>query len=97
MHALLFLPTLLALLIVPVGDAIEQGRRDRFSEAHPAIAETHVNLSGDTIWLDMRQASTSMGASPYLEPASAGNRRFPVSAVIRGRPPARRFRMRVRA
>jgi len=75
-HALLFLPTLLALLIVPVGDAIEQGRRDRFSEAHPAIAETHVNLSGDTVWLDMRQASTSMGASPYLEPASAGNRAF---------------------
>ncbi len=75
-HALLFLPTLLALLIVPVGDAIEQSRRDRFSEAHPAIAETHVNLSGDTVWLDMRQASTSMGASPYLEPASAGNRAF---------------------
>ncbi|MGY6270969.1 hypothetical protein ACXIUT_14855 [Achromobacter denitrificans] len=75
-HALLLLPTLLALLIVPVGDSIERGRRDSFRESHPAIAEQHVNLSGRTIWLDMREASSSSGGLPYLEPASAGNRRF---------------------
>ena len=69
-HALMFLPTALALAIVPVSDSIEQGRQDRFQASHPAIEEAHVNLSGRTIWTDRRGGSVSSGASPYLEPGS---------------------------
>ncbi|CAB3889203.1 hypothetical protein LMG26846_03910 [Achromobacter insuavis] len=76
-HALLFLPTLLALMIVPVNEEIRQGRSDRFRDANPAIAESHVNFSGRTIWLDYRAASSSSGGgSPYMEPASADNIQF---------------------
>lgn len=75
-HALLFVPTLLAALIVPVGESIEQSRRDSFREANPAIAETHVNLSGRTIWLDTRLASFNSGGTPYMEPASGEHRNF---------------------
>lgn len=75
-HALMFVPTLLAALIVPVSESIRKSQWDSFRESHPAIAETHVNLSGRTIWLDTREASAASGASPYMEPASAGNRNF---------------------
>ncbi|QKH36830.1 hypothetical protein FOC84_18540 [Achromobacter pestifer] len=75
-HALLFVPSVLALAIVPVSDSIEQGRQDRFRESHPAIAETHINLSGRTVWPDSRGGSLSSGASPYLEPGSAEQRMF---------------------
>ena len=70
-HALMFLPAVLALAIVPVSDSIEQGRYDRFRASHPAIEEVHVNLSGRTIWTDRRGGSLSSGSSPYLEPGSA--------------------------
>lgn len=72
-HALLLAPTVLALAIVPVSDSIERSRQNSFRESHPAIAETHVNLSGRTLWLDMREAS---GGSPYMEPGSAERRQF---------------------
>lgn len=66
-HALLFVPTLLALLIYPAYESIEQARRDGFSAAHPTIAETHVNLSGKDLWIDTSPyASTWSGASPTL-------------------------------
>ncbi|MGS1009436.1 hypothetical protein [Achromobacter anxifer] len=75
-HALMFLPTVLALAIVPVSDSIEQGRQDRFTASHPAIEEVHVNLSGRTIWTDRRGGSLSSGASPYLEPGSVAQYMF---------------------
>ncbi len=71
-HALMFLPTLAAVLIVPVDDAVRQSRSDSFRKANPAIAETHVNLSGRAIGLDFREASLSSGGGAQsLEPASA--------------------------
>ncbi|APX76193.1 Uncharacterised protein [Achromobacter insolitus] len=75
-HALLFLPALSALSIVPISDSIERSRQDSFRESNPAIQETHVNLSGHGIWPDMRGGSISSGASRYLEPASAEQRMF---------------------
>lgn len=76
-HALLFLPSLLALLIVPVDDSLRRGRADRFRDANPAITENHVNFSGRTLWLDYRAASSNDGGgSPFMEPASAQNHRF---------------------
>ncbi|ALX84184.1 hypothetical protein APT56_13880 [Achromobacter denitrificans] len=76
-HALLFLPTLLALLIVPVDDTVRRAGADRFRDANPAITENHVNFSGRTLWLDYRAASSNDGGgSPYMEPASAQNDRF---------------------
>ncbi|WYX29383.1 hypothetical protein WJ976_29010 [Achromobacter denitrificans] len=75
-HALMFIPPLLAAMIVPVHESILTARRDRFRESHPAIAETHVNLSGRTIWLDTRKASGASGVFPTMEPASAEDRRY---------------------
>lgn len=76
-HALLLLPPLLATLIVPIDESIRQQRGDRFSRANPAIEESHVNFSGQTLWLDYRYASSSPGGgSPYMEPASAEHRMF---------------------
>lgn len=75
-HALMFLPTVLALAIVPVSDSIEQGRWDRFQASHPAIEEAHVNLSGRTIWTDRSGGSVSSGSSPYLEPGSVAQYMF---------------------
>ena len=61
-HALFFLPTLLALLIYPASRSIEQGQYDQFSVAHPPIAEAHVNLSRKELWIDTRPyASTGSG------------------------------------
>lgn len=71
-HALLIVPTLLALLIYPAYESIEQVKRDGFSAAHPYISETHVNMSGKDLWIDTSPyASTGSGAGPQL-PLSAG-------------------------
>ncbi|MDT4816210.1 hypothetical protein FQZ97_492540 [compost metagenome] len=75
-HALPLLPTLLAAMIVPVSESVQQSRRDRFRVAHPAITETHVNLSSGMIRFDTRGGYRSSDAVSYLEPGSAENRRF---------------------
>ncbi|MFY0477998.1 hypothetical protein [Achromobacter marplatensis] len=81
-HALLFAPTLLALMIYPVSDSIERGKYDTFSAAHPPIGETHVNLSGNDLWLDTKPyASTASGAGPNMPLAASKPERF--AAFIR--------------
>lgn len=78
-HAWLFLPTLLAMLIYPASESFEKSKRDRFSDAHPYIAETHVNLSGKDLWIDATPyASTSSGASPSMPLAASEPQRFMV-------------------
>lgn len=52
-HALLFLPPLFSLLIYPASLLIEQRQHDQFRAANPPISETHVNLSGKELQLDM--------------------------------------------
>lgn len=81
-HALLFVPTLLALLIYPIADSIERGKYDSFSASHPPIAETHVNLSGSDLWIDTRpSASSSSGAGPSMPLVATKPERF--AAFIR--------------
>ncbi|MGH8464574.1 MAG: hypothetical protein ACRER5_10540 [Pseudomonas sp.] len=76
-HALLFVPTLLALLIYPAAQSIEQGKYNAFSASHPAIAETHVNLSGRDLWIDATPyASTSSGAGPTMPLSAREPQRF---------------------
>lgn len=70
-HALLFVPTLLALMIYPAYDAFDQARRDGFSAAHPPVSETHVNLSGRDLWID---------TSPYASTWSGGGPDMPMKA-----------------
>ncbi len=88
-HALLLAPTALALAIVPVSDSIDRSRQDSFRASNPAIQEVHVNLSGRSVGLDMREASTSSGgARSTMEPGSAEQRmyssfpRYPGQAAI---------------
>ncbi len=66
-HLLMFVPPLLSLLVIPVGEDIRRADADQFSERHPAIQETHVNLSGRPLWLapDVN-GSTSSGAPPAM-------------------------------
>ncbi|SOE52111.1 hypothetical protein [Orrella dioscoreae] len=66
-HALLFLPTLAALSIVPIADALQRSRHSQFDAAHGPITETHINLAGGDLWPDTRPyASTSSGGGPSL-------------------------------
>ncbi len=76
-HALLFLPTLLALLIYPASQSIERRKNDQFTAASPPIAETHVNLSGKDLWIDTKPyASTYSGAGPVMPLAASKSERF---------------------
>ena len=74
-HALMIVPTLLAALIVPVHEQGRQNQWQRFGDAHPAIREVHINLSGGEIGLDTRHASSSSGGfESSMSPASAQGR-----------------------
>ena len=78
-HAWLFLPTLIAMLIYPASESFEKSKRERFSDAHPYIAETHVNLSGKDLWIDTTPyATTSSGAGPRMPFAAAESQQFMV-------------------
>ncbi len=76
-HALLFLPTILALSIYPASESIERAKQDRFSAASPPISETHINLSGKDLWIEtMPYASTNSGAGPDMPLAANKPERF---------------------
>jgi len=78
-HAWLFLPTLISMLIYPASESFEKSKRDRFSDAHPYIAETHVNLSGKDLRIDATPyASTSSGAGPSMPLTANEPQRFMV-------------------
>lgn len=76
-HALMFVPTILALLIYPLGDSL-RGRLDTATGgSRAAIAETHINLSGHALWLDTSPyASTYSGAGPDLPMQGDNPQRF---------------------
>ncbi|MEG0185691.1 MAG: hypothetical protein RR704_19805 [Stenotrophomonas sp.] len=66
-HAVLLLPTAAAVLIVPVGQALRSIVDTATGGSRAAIAETHINLSGNALWLDTSPyASTYSGAGPDL-------------------------------
>lgn len=76
-HAVMFVPTFLALLIYPLCDSL-RGRLDTATGgSRAAIAETHINLSGNALWLDTSPyASTYSGAGPELPMQGDSPERF---------------------
>lgn len=76
-HLLMFVPPLLSLFVIPVADDIRRADAERLSERHPAIEETHVNLSGRPLWLAPGvDGSTSSGAPPEMPMRPAPLARF---------------------
>jgi len=76
-HAAMFAPPLLAMCIVPAAMEMESADARRFSDAHPAIHETHVNLSGGPLWLapDV-DGNNASGAPPEMPMEPAPGARF---------------------
>ncbi len=86
-HALLILPTLCAVLIVPIGETINEQSRTRFTDMHPAISEIHINLGGHDLGLDEGPSTDSSETGPFL-PADGSDMfvkltRYPNSETIR--------------
>lgn len=76
-HALLFLPPLLALSIYPASLLMEQRQYDQFRAANPPISETHVNLSGNDLWIDTEPyASVRSGTRPPMPLSASQPDRF---------------------
>lgn len=76
-HLLMFAPPLLSLLVIPVGEDIRRADAEQFSQRHPAIQETHVNLSGRPLWLAPdAYGSTSSGGLPPMPMRSGTEARF---------------------
>lgn len=71
-HALLFLPSLFAIMIYPFSQYLAQRQHDQFRAANPPIAETHVNLSGRELWIDARPYASGYDRTTPSTPLSAG-------------------------
>lgn len=66
-HAMMFVPTAAALLIVPVWFSLQRSWDSVAGGSRAPIAELHVNLSGQPLWLDTSPyASTGSGTGPDL-------------------------------
>lgn len=66
-HAVMFVPTAAAMLIVPLWQSLQNTWDSFAGGSRAAIAELHVNLSGQPLWLDTSPyASTGSGAGPDL-------------------------------
>jgi hypothetical protein len=76
LHAAMFIPTALALCIVPVAKEIRHDDQDRFSSAHPDIEEVHVNLSGRDVWLSTGSYARTMSNSRPSETMRAATAQF---------------------
>lgn len=71
-HGWMFGPPLLALCIMPVSMEWEQSRARGFMDDHPAIYETHVNLSGGPLWLAPDAQGHDVTGSPPPMPLRSG-------------------------
>ncbi|MFX3543710.1 hypothetical protein [Ralstonia mannitolilytica] len=76
LHAAMFLPTLAALGVLPIGVGVQDTARRWFSEAHPDIRELHVNFSGRPLWLAVGSAQTGAGSWPRMPLLSGPEARF---------------------
>ena len=76
LHAAIFLPTLAAMSVLPIGTGVQDIAREWFSEAHPSIRELHVNFSGRPLWLAVGIAQTSAGSWPHMPLLSGSEARF---------------------
>lgn len=88
-HAVMLLPPLLGICIVPAALEIEGVQAQRFSDAHPAIQEAHLNLSGRPLWLapdavghNSSGAPPEMPMEPGAEAMSVGFTRYPDKADV---------------
>ena len=72
LNAAMFVPTLIALSVLPIGSAMQDTARRWFNDAHPDIRELHVNFSGRPLWLALGSAQTEAGRWPQM-PLQAGN------------------------
>ncbi|TWE06565.1 hypothetical protein FB481_10547 [Pseudomonas sp. AG1028] len=93
-HALILLPSLAAVLIVPLVFTAGQLGSQAFSAQHPPISEVHINLTGQDLWLDASGTSTSSGGSANLPMAGSEPERLLVwtrwpdeQAIAQGRFP----------
>ncbi|MBA0280870.1 hypothetical protein D7Y44_06105 [Stenotrophomonas maltophilia] len=76
-HALMFAPTAAALLIVPVWLSLQRSWDSVAGGSRAPIAETHINLSGQPLWLDTTPyASNGSGAGPDLPMQGDAPERF---------------------
>lgn len=71
-HAVMFAPSLLAICIVPAALEMESAKARRFSDEHPAIHETHVNLSRQPLWLAPDVDGTNASGALLEMPMRAG-------------------------
>jgi len=66
-HVLMFVPTAASMLIIPLWHALQGSVDSLAGGSRASIAELHVNLSGQRLWLDTSPyASTGSGAGPDL-------------------------------
>lgn len=78
-HAMMFAPTAAALLIVPVWLSLLRSWDSIAGGSRAPIAELHINLSGQPLWLDTTPyASTGSGAGPELPMQGDAPERFMV-------------------
>ncbi|MCD9027205.1 hypothetical protein LDO26_03120 [Luteimonas sp. BDR2-5] len=87
-HAWMWLPTVAALMILPVAMLVDDVGQRAHDERHPSIFEQHVNLSGQALWIGTGGTSTRSGGPARMPmPAetpwtlSEFNRYPPVSGV----------------
>lgn len=76
LHAAMFVPTFVALSVLPMGSAVQDTARKWFKEAHPDIRELHVNFSGRPLWLVLGSAQTDSGAWPNMPLQSGTEAKF---------------------
>ncbi len=66
-HALMFVPTVAAMLIIPLWQSLQHTWSTVAGGSRDPIAERHINLSGQPLWLDTAPyASTGSGTGPDL-------------------------------
>lgn len=78
-HALMFVPTAAAMLVIPLWHSLQSSWASFGGGSRASIAELHVNLSGQPLWLDTTPyASTGSGAGPDLPMQGDAPERFMV-------------------
>lgn len=66
-HAWMFLPTVAAALIIPLWESVQHSWANMVGGSRDPVAELHINLSGQPLWLDTSPyASTGSGTGPDL-------------------------------
>ena len=65
-YVMMWVPPILAMAILPVSEHLAYRKQQDFWAENPSIREMHVNLSGQSLWLDPEEAGDSSGGSGEL-------------------------------